>query len=94
MMIGAAQWHGGLVECFPDGAWGDVWIVELDLQGNILAQYCYGGSHYDLGYSIIELEDGYVFLAVTYSNDGDVSGFHGNQPEEKSDIWVVDWTIK
>ncbi len=89
MMIGAAQWHGGLVECFPDGAWGDVWIVELDLQGNILTQYCYGGSHYDTGHSIIELEDGYVFVAVTYSNDGDVSGFHGNQPEEKSDIWVV-----
>jgi hypothetical protein len=64
MMIGAAQWHGGLVECYPDGEWADVWIVELDMQGNILAQYCYGGSHYDLGYMIIELDDGYAFVAV------------------------------
>jgi hypothetical protein len=88
MMIGAAQWHGGLVECYPDGAWGDVWIVELDLQGNILAQYCYGGSHYDLGYSIIELEDGFAYIAFTVSNDGDISGLHG-PPDLFSDIWVV-----
>jgi hypothetical protein len=88
MMIGATQWYGGLVECFPDGAWGDVWIVELDLQGNILAQYCYGGSHYDLGLSIIETEDGYVVNAGTYSNDGDVSGLHGS-PDMYGDIWVI-----
>ncbi len=88
MMIGAAQWHGGLVECYPDGEWADVWIVELDMQGNILAQYCYGGSHYDLGYMIIELDDGYAFVAVTYSNDGDVSGLHGPQGSYP-DIWVV-----
>ncbi len=88
MMIGATQWYGGLVECFPDGAWGDVWIVELDLQGNILAQYCYGGSHYDAGYSIIELENGYVFIAFTVSNDGDVSGLHG-PTDLYGDIWVV-----
>jgi hypothetical protein len=92
MMIGAAQWHGGLVECYPDGAWGDVWIVELDMQGNILAQYCYGGSHYDLGYMIIELDEGYAFVAGTTSNDGDVSGLHGppgGPPGGWSDIWVV-----
>jgi hypothetical protein len=92
MMIGAAQWHGGLVECYPDGEWADVWIVELDMQGNIMAQYCYGGSHYDLGYMIIELDDGYAFIASTHSNDGDVSGLHGppgGPPDGWGDIWVV-----
>jgi len=88
MMIGAAQWHGGLVECYPDGEWADVWIVELDMQGNILAQYCYGGSHYDLGYMIIELDDGYAFVASTNSNDGDVSGLH-DPSGYYGDIWVV-----
>jgi len=88
MMIGAAQWHGGLVECYPDGEWADVWIVELDMQGNILAQYCYGGSHYDLGYMIIELDDGYAFVASTHSNDGDVSGLH-DPSGYYGDIWVV-----
>jgi hypothetical protein len=88
MMLGAAQWHGGLVECYPDGAWADVWIVELDLQGNILSQHCYGGSHYDLGNNLIELEDGYIFNAYTHSNDGDVSGLHG-PIGLADDIWVV-----
>jgi len=90
MMIGAAQWHGDLVACFPDGAWGDVWLVELDLQGNILDQHCYGGSQYDVGYSIIELEDGYAFIGSTASNDGDVSGLHDIQISEfTTDFWVV-----
>ena len=92
MMIGAAQKYGGLVECYPDGVWADVWIVELDLQGNILTQYCYGGSHYDLGNNLIELEDGFAFVAFTHSNDGDVSGLHGPSaapPDGWSDIWMV-----
>ncbi len=92
MMLGAAQLHGGLVECYPDGEWADVWIVELDLQGNILAQHCYGGSHYDLGYNLIELDNGYVFVASASSNDGDVSGLHGppgGPPGGSNDIWVV-----
>ena len=92
MMIGGAQKHGGLVECYPDGGYSDVWIVELDMQGNILAQYCYGGSSYDLGFMILELDEGYVFMGVTYSNDGDVSGLHGppgGPPYGWGDIWVV-----
>jgi len=92
MMIGATQKQGGLVECYPDEAWGDVWLVELDLQGNIISQHCYGGSDYELGYSLQELENGYAFIASTYSNDGDVSGLHGptgGPPGGWGDIWVV-----
>ena len=92
MMIGAAQKHGGLVECYPDEVWGDVWLVELDLQGNIVSQHCYGGSDYDLGYSIFELNEGYIFTASVTSNDGDVSGLHGppgGPPNGWDDIWVV-----
>ncbi len=44
----------------PRWGYSDVWIVELDMQGNILAQYCYGGSSYDLGFMILELDEGYV----------------------------------
>jgi len=92
MMIGAAQKHGGLVECYPDEAWGDVWLVELDLQGNIISQHCYGGSYYEVGFDVIEEDEGYVFTAHTDSNDGDVSGLHGpagGVPDGYSDIWVV-----
>ena len=92
MMIGAAQKHGGLVECYPDEVWGDVWLVELDLQGNMISQHCYGGSYYEVGFDIIEVDDGYVFTAHSDSDDGDVSGLHGppgGVPNGHSDIWVV-----
>ncbi|RLD50671.1 MAG: hypothetical protein DRJ05_19345 [Bacteroidetes bacterium] len=89
MMIGAAQKHGGVVECYPDESYGDVWIVELDMQGNIVSQHCYGGSSYDLGVNIIEHENGYYFTAGVFSNDGDISGFHGVPGGNSGDNWVV-----
>jgi len=60
------------------------------MQGDILWQECYGGSDYEAGINIIEVDSGYIFTAVSYSNDGDVSGHH--QPTGlggKTDIWVV-----
>jgi hypothetical protein len=79
--------HGYLL---PQGAIGNVWLVELDMQGNILWQKSYGGSDYEAGINVIEVDSGYIFTAVSYSNDGDVSGHH--QPyglDGKTDIWVV-----
>ena len=92
MIIGAASHHGGLVECYPDEMAGDVWLVEIDLSGEIIWQQCYGGSDYDLGVDIEETEDGYLFIANTDSNDGDVTGLHGppgGPPEGYGDFWVV-----
>jgi hypothetical protein len=46
----------------------------------------YGGSETDYGFwGIHEISDGYLFLALTNSNDWDVSGFHGGF----NDIWAV-----
>ncbi|MCK9451658.1 MAG: T9SS type A sorting domain-containing protein [Bacteroidales bacterium] len=92
ILIGAVAHYGGMVECNTDDYYGDVWLVELDLQGNIVWQHCYGGSHYDLGFSVIEVDAGYIFAAGSSSNDGDVSGHHGpagNAPDGWPDIWVV-----
>ena len=77
---------GGMVECDFMGPWDgtDVWLVEMDLDGNILRQSCYGGSKDDLGYDIVKTSEGYAFSASTRSYDGDVSGWHGN-----TDFWVV-----
>ncbi len=64
---------------------GDVWIVKLDAAGKILWQRLYGGSAWDVGISLVQTADGgFVFAAVTRSNDGDVSGNHGQY-----DIWVA-----
>lgn len=90
VMIGAVQLPGGMVTCSPQGAIGNVWLVELDLQGNIIWQQCYGGSDYEAGIKIAEVDNGYVFAAAAHSNDGDVSGHHGPIGEDgSSDIWVV-----
>lgn len=71
--------------------WTDVWALKLDPDLNIQWQKLYGGSGLDYGlYGVLELGDGYIFLASTDSEDGDVSGFHTlSYLEIKSDIWVV-----
>ncbi|MFN0275407.1 MAG: MopE-related protein [Chitinophagales bacterium] len=63
-----------------------VFLVKLDSTGNIVWKKCYGGS--EGGEAIYSIKattyGGYIFTANTWSNDGDVSGNHGN-----SDYWVV-----
>ncbi|MCD4771913.1 MAG: T9SS type A sorting domain-containing protein [Bacteroidales bacterium] len=91
LMIGGYQENGGMIDCNHMGTseWTDIWIVELDLSGNIIRQLCYGGTYNDLGHDIIETHDGYVILGSTTSNDGDVSGFHGIPGDIHGvDIWV------
>ena len=79
----------GMVEGNYHGGLTDVWVVKLDSNMNIEWQMLYGGSETDYSlYGILELQDGYLFLAQTNSNDGDVSGFHGS-PGESTDIWAV-----
>jgi hypothetical protein len=63
----------------------DYWLVKLDAAGNIQWQKCLGGTNWDYAYSIHQTTDGgYVVAGTTGSNDGDVSGNHGNY-----DYWVV-----
>ena len=90
LMIGGHYESGGMIECPDLGTYGaDVWIVEIDMDGNVLKQFCYGGSHNDLGCDIIEVNNGYVFASLTNSNDQDVSGFHGIPGDEYTDdIWI------
>lgn len=63
----------------------DVWVVKLNVIGSIVWQKSYGGSNEDWGYSIRKVSDGgFIIGAYSFSNDGDVSGNHG-----ESDIWVA-----
>ncbi|MGE4541865.1 MAG: T9SS type A sorting domain-containing protein [Bacteroidales bacterium] len=78
----------GMVEGDYHGGQDDVWAVKLDAGLEIEWQKLYGGSGSDYGMQgVIELENGYIFLALTKSpNDGDVWGYHYG---DKPDIWVV-----
>ncbi len=91
LMIGCHYEPGGMIDCPIIQEYGpDVWIVEMDLHGNIMNQECYGGNGDDLGWDIIKLPDGYAFCASTNSNDVDVSGLHGPPGEPMyDDIWAV-----
>ena len=63
----------------------DVWVVKLNNTGTIEWQSLLGGSANDYAYSLLATTDGgYVAAGYSYSNDGDVSGNHGD-----SDAWVV-----
>lgn len=63
----------------------DALIVRLDSNNNILWQKTYGGTSDDDAVCILETNDhGFMILARTESNDGDVSLNHGND-----DVWVV-----
>ncbi len=64
----------------------DAWVVKLNSSGTILWQKCLGGTVYGaIAYSIQQTSDGgFIVGGETLSNDGDVSGNHG-----EFDAWVV-----
>ncbi len=63
----------------------DYWVVKTDASGNIQWQRSYGGTGDDHATSIIRANDnGYIIAGYSTSNNGDVSGNHGN-----TDFWVV-----
>ncbi|HOL74528.1 MAG TPA: hypothetical protein PLM87_02755 [Bacteroidales bacterium] len=64
---------------------GDAWVVKLNSSGDIIWQKCFGGTNEDYAYSIQQTSDsGFIVAGYTFSNDGDVSGYHGY-----FDYWVV-----
>jgi hypothetical protein len=63
----------------------DLWVVKLDIDGELVWQKCLGGSDDELGRSVQQTSDGgYIVGGSTASNDGDVSGNNG-----LTDSWVV-----
>ena len=63
----------------------DIWVVKLNLLGNIVWTKCLGGTADDIGYSIKTTSDGgYIIAGDSRSTNGDVIGNHGNY-----DFWIV-----
>jgi hypothetical protein len=66
----------------------DCWILKLDSLGNTTWQKTYGGGWDDAAWSIKQTSDGgYVFLAATQSNDGDIDD--PIPPFAITNCWVV-----
>jgi hypothetical protein len=63
----------------------DFWVLKTDAAGNLQWQSELGGSSFDEGKSINQTsEGGYVAAGYSESNNGNVSGNHGQR-----DFWVV-----
>uniref|UniRef100_UPI0040497737 hypothetical protein n=1 Tax=Gelidibacter sp. TaxID=2018083 RepID=UPI0040497737 len=57
----------------------DSWTIKLDSSGTVQWKKSFGGTGVDIGNSIQQtIDGGYVLAGVSTSNDGDVSGNHGN----------------
>ncbi len=75
--------EGGNINCESHGQ-ADGILVKLDSLRNIEWQQCYGGSDYDGIIGLVETETGYIFTGYVNSNDGDITGWHG-----ENDFWIV-----
>jgi hypothetical protein len=69
----------------------DIWLVKINSKGQLIKERCYGGSRsestFELGMSeglMIDKNGNILFVGETNSNDGDVSGNHGDY-----DGWLV-----
>jgi Bacterial Ig domain/Ig-like domain CHU_C associated len=68
----------------------DYWVVKLSSSGNIQWNKTFGGTNQDIAMSIVQTsEGGYIVAGNSASNDGDVSGHHGNTGNLNFDYWIV-----
>jgi gliding motility-associated-like protein len=67
---------GGVAPGF--GGTKDIWLLKLDVNGNLSWQKRMGGSGLDIGNQLYLLDDGNFLIAATSSsNDGIITGNHG-----------------
>lgn len=63
----------------------DGWVVRTDSSGNILWQRCLGGTNIDFIKGLCPGDNGsFILTGHTNSNDGDISGNHGDY-----DCWII-----
>ncbi len=63
----------------------DYWVVKMNYAGVIDWQKCFGGTNEDSAYAIRQTSDGgFIVAGESLSNNGDVSGNHGDM-----DYWVL-----
>ena len=80
---GYTRSNNGDVSGFHGGI--DFWIIKLNAAGVVEWKNTYGGTDVDWAYAIQQTADGgYIVAGFTESNNGDVSGNHGDK-----DAWLL-----
>lgn len=70
----------------------DIILYKTDAQGNLGWKKKYGGSNFDMGNSLVTLDDGgFLIAGTTYSYDGDVKSRPdpNNEWTYECDVWLV-----
>ena len=62
----------------------DAWVLKVDAGGAIVWQRSFGGTLIDWGYLYETTDAGFLLSGLTFSNDGDVNGQHGDE-----DLWFI-----
>lgn len=84
VMTGTSRSNDGDVTGNNGGS-GDTWVIRIDNVGALLWQKAMGGSNIDGSSGIIPTSDGgYIVAGASESNDGDVTGNHG-----EFDAWII-----
>ncbi len=83
IVVGHARSTDG--DVIAQHTYGEFWILKLDEQGAMQWQRTYGGTLWDEAHAVTATTDGgYVVAGLTQSDDGDISGSHGNY-----ESWVI-----
>jgi len=76
-----SSYHGG----------GDAWVLQIDIDGQLIWERCFGGSGGEYIKNIYKTEDnGYLLFGVTNSEDGDVNQTHCPYANCGSNTWVIE----
>lgn len=66
------------------GKWGDIWVLKLDANFNVVLSQLYGSTMVDEGKAVTELKDGgFAFVGLVGKADGDVV------KTNPSRLWIV-----
>lgn len=92
-MVGNPGYVGSIPVCqVPSTDASDVLFAKLNNAGRLLWFHCFGGSKLDIVDHVIELEDGFLLVCDTQSDDRDAegAGYHvGNGPNRTYDVWLI-----
>lgn len=72
--------------------YNDVWMIKLDLAGNLLWQHCYGGNNGEAASSFFQRDNSTIQFSgfTNTNNNGDVTGYHDDSLSQGfNDYWIV-----
>jgi len=83
IVVGTTYSNNGDVNGNHGGA--DAWLLQIDTDGTLINQKCFGGSDNDFALSIQPISDGgFIICGITYSSDNGLSEQHG-----RGDGWLL-----